>query len=88
MPGVRQEPVDGSTDALFVTVYARLKAMAARQLAGQRNVTPDTTELVHELYLRVGRRQLLQFALCPWPRPHHDTTRPGSSKPPMPHAAH
>jgi RNA polymerase sigma factor (TIGR02999 family) len=61
MPGTRQVPIDGSADALFVTVYARLKAMAARQLAGQRNATLDTTELVHELYLRMGRRQVLQF---------------------------
>lgn len=51
-----------STDALFVDVYARLKAMASRRLAGQRrNGTLDTTELVHELYLRMGDRPGLQF---------------------------
>ena len=51
-----------STDALFVEVYDRLKAMASRRLAGQRrNGTLDTTELVHELYLRMGQRQVLQF---------------------------
>ena len=50
-----------STDALFVTVYSRLKAMAARQLAGRRNATLDTTELVHELYLRMGQREALHF---------------------------
>lgn len=51
----------GSTDALFAVVYARLKAMAARQLSNRRNATLDTTELVHELYLRIGRREALQF---------------------------
>lgn len=51
----------GSTDALFVEVYDRLKAMASRRLAGQRRATLDTTELVHELYLRMGDRQNLQF---------------------------
>lgn len=52
---------NGSTDALFVTVYARLKAMAAKQLAGRRNATLDTTELVHELYLRMGQHEALHF---------------------------
>ncbi|MBS0382670.1 MAG: sigma-70 family RNA polymerase sigma factor [Proteobacteria bacterium] len=51
-----------STDALFVEVYDRLKAMASRRLAGQRRQgTLDTTELVHELYLRMGDRPTLQF---------------------------
>ncbi len=51
-----------STDALFVDVYDRLKAMASRRLAGQRShATLDTTELVHELYLRMGDRAALQF---------------------------
>ena len=36
----------GSTDALFVEVYARLKAMASRRLAGQRrNGTLCTAEI-------------------------------------------
>ncbi|HWG11222.1 MAG TPA: ECF-type sigma factor [Rhodanobacteraceae bacterium] len=53
---------DGSTDALFVEVYARLKAMASRQLGGgRRHATLDTTELVHELYLRIGQLQQLHF---------------------------
>jgi len=42
-----------SADTLFADVYTRLKAMAARQ----RSRVPDghlaTTELVHELYLRM-----------------------------------
>ncbi|MEP6898115.1 MAG: ECF-type sigma factor [Rhodanobacter sp.] len=56
-----QVPTEHSTDALFVTVYARLKAMAARQLASRRSATLYTTELVHELYVRMGQRQPLQF---------------------------
>ncbi|MDE2271126.1 MAG: hypothetical protein KGJ94_03975, partial [Xanthomonadaceae bacterium] len=53
----------GSTaDALFTEVYDRLKAMASRRLAtGYRGGTLDTTELVHELYLRVGDRPELRF---------------------------
>ena len=62
MADSRQMPDGHSTDALFAEVYARLKAMAARQLAGnRRNATLDTTELVHELYLRIGDRDELQF---------------------------
>lgn len=62
MPDTQPMPNDHSTDALFAQVYARLKAMAARQLAGhRRNATLDTTELVHELYLRMGQRDNLQF---------------------------
>ena len=61
MTDARQVPTTQSTDVLFIAVYARLKAMAARQLASRRNATLDTTELVHELYLRMGQRQALQF---------------------------
>jgi RNA polymerase sigma factor (TIGR02999 family) len=44
-----------SADALFAEVYARLKAMAGRQLAaGPSPVSLNTTALVHELYLRMG----------------------------------
>lgn len=57
-----QVPAGSSADALFVEVYDRLKAMASRRLAGQRrNATLDTTELVHELYLRMGDREALRF---------------------------
>jgi RNA polymerase sigma factor (TIGR02999 family) len=45
-------------DALFAQVYARLKAMASRQLAERRSATLDTTALVHELYLRMCKREL------------------------------
>ena len=49
-------------DALFADVYARLKAMASRRLAGSNNPTLDTTALVHELYLRIGQNRALTFA--------------------------
>lgn len=48
-------------DVLFTQVYDRLKAMASRRLAGQRHGTLATTELVHELYLRIGDRDDLKF---------------------------
>ena len=54
-------PTSHSADAMFGAVYARLKAMAGRQLArGARN-TLDTTALVHELYLRLDRERELAF---------------------------
>ena len=43
------------SDQLFTAVYDRLKAMAGKRLAiGGRAATLDTTEVVHELYLRIG----------------------------------
>ena len=49
-------------DALFETVYARLKALAHRQIRpAQRSVTLETTSLVHELYLRMSDRDGLKF---------------------------
>jgi RNA polymerase sigma factor (TIGR02999 family) len=48
------------TDALFVAVYARLKAMAAHELKGA-HATLNTTGLVHEAYLRMGKRPDLAF---------------------------
>jgi RNA polymerase sigma factor (TIGR02999 family) len=51
-----------SADALFDAVYARLKAMAGRQLAhGPTEASLDTTALVHELYLRVSANRELAF---------------------------
>jgi RNA polymerase sigma factor (TIGR02999 family) len=51
-----------SSDALFDAVYARLKAMAGRQLAhGPAQASLDTTALVHELYLRVSANRELAF---------------------------
>lgn len=51
-----------SADALFDAVYARLKAMAARQLGQHERGTLDTTALVHELYLRIGAQDELKFS--------------------------
>jgi RNA polymerase sigma factor (TIGR02999 family) len=48
-------------DALFDTVYARLKEMAHWQLARQERNTLDTTALVHELYLRVDAQDGIRF---------------------------
>jgi RNA polymerase sigma factor (TIGR02999 family) len=51
------------TGALFAEVYARLKAMAARQRARTpRESTLETTALVHELYLRMCANNELAFA--------------------------
>ncbi len=50
------------SDALFAAVYDRLKAMASRQLARGARGTLDTTALVHELYLRMGKSTDARFA--------------------------
>jgi RNA polymerase sigma factor (TIGR02999 family) len=51
-----------NADALFTDVYARLKAMAGRQLNQSRaNATLQTTGLVHELYLRMCANRELAF---------------------------
>jgi RNA polymerase sigma factor (TIGR02999 family) len=64
MPQVSVPPpaIDGRLPLpeLFGEVYARLKALASRQLGGAR-ATLDTTALVHELYLRVGNGRELAF---------------------------
>lgn len=52
-----------SSDVLFTAVYERLKLMAGRSLvSGARNVTLDTTVLVHELYLRIHAQGDLAFS--------------------------
>jgi RNA polymerase sigma factor (TIGR02999 family) len=61
VPDDRATPMQG-TDALFTEVYDRLKAMAGRRLARGARGTLDTTALVHDLYLRVGRNGGLAFA--------------------------
>jgi len=65
-PNAKQKSTDPGgalpADALFAMVYARLKAMAGRQLAGgQSPVSLNTTALVHELYLRMGALDTLTF---------------------------
>lgn len=52
-------PLD--TDALFIGVYDRLKAMASRQRARGGSGTLNTTALVHELYLKLGSGRELKF---------------------------
>lgn len=61
-PNATHAPPGAPTDQLFSEVYARLKAMAARQLGARAPDTLDTTGLVHELYLRIGDRPELQFS--------------------------
>lgn len=62
LPGAGEIHAPRSTDAMFDAVYARLKAMAGRQLArGSRDAMLDTTMLVHELYLRVRTNRELTF---------------------------
>ncbi|MEO8460015.1 MAG: ECF-type sigma factor [Dokdonella sp.] len=46
----------------FEAVYARLKAMASRQLQRGARHTLDTTALVHELYVRMEQGPELAFA--------------------------
>ncbi len=66
-PIATPEPADPaaaqSADVLFDAVYARLKAMAGRQLArgSPAQASLDTTALVHELYLRVTTNRELAF---------------------------
>ena len=51
------------TDALFAEVYDRLKAMASRQRArGGPQGTLSTTEIVHELYLRMEGASPTRFS--------------------------
>jgi RNA polymerase sigma factor (TIGR02999 family) len=60
-PPAADAPIETAGE-LFVAVYARLKAMAARQLSrGPRGSTLETTALVHELYLRLDRYPELRF---------------------------
>lgn len=49
-------------DELFEAVYGRLKAMAARELDKREDATLDTTSLLHDVYLRIGKQSQLRFA--------------------------
>jgi len=61
-PAVIADPAEpNAADALFDAVYARLKAMAGRQLASHQGGTLETTALVHELYLRMSTQRDLHF---------------------------
>jgi RNA polymerase sigma factor (TIGR02999 family) len=50
-----------SADQLFAEVYANLKRVAHARLAARPHDTLDTTELVHELFLRIGDNPALRF---------------------------
>lgn len=50
-----------ATDALFSQVYDRLKAMAGRRLSQGPRGTLNTTALVHDLYLRIGKNRDIPF---------------------------
>lgn len=51
---MNQDPDDSA--ALYSAVYGQLKRMARQQLrAGRGKVTINTTELVHEAFLKLGR---------------------------------
>ena len=55
---------DGSAEALhglFDAVYAELKRLAHRQLAGAPNPTINTTGLVHETYIKLIRPESLKL---------------------------
>jgi RNA polymerase sigma factor (TIGR02999 family) len=54
-------PAGATPDDLFTVVYERLKMLASRQLARGPRATLDTTSLVHEVYLRLGRERALSF---------------------------
>src|SRR5204862_5801696 len=52
----------GAVEALLPLVYVELHAMAHRRLSpGARDVTLDTTALVHEAYLRLFDRSQLDW---------------------------
>lgn len=55
-------PRDGDWEVLFEQLYARLKAMASRQLGRHGAATLQTTALVHEAYLRMRKAGGLAFA--------------------------
>ena len=49
-----------AADALFAALYAELRELARRQLAGSRATLTPTT-LLHEAYLNMSRREGLEF---------------------------
>lgn len=61
-PSTSPAPVPLETDALFAEVYDRLKAMAGKRLSQGPRGTLDTTALVHDLYLRIGKNRDVSFA--------------------------
>lgn len=61
-PAAAEAPQAADWEALFEQVYARLKAMASRQLGRHGPATLQTTALVHEAYLRMRKAGGLAFA--------------------------
>ena len=61
MQSAASEAAPQGADELFEAVYARLKAMAARELDKREHATLDTTALLHDVYLRVGKQAQLRF---------------------------
>lgn len=58
-----REGARGAEDALLPLVYQELRAIAHRRLSpGARDVTLDTTALVHEAYVRLFDRSRLDWA--------------------------
>ena len=56
------EAGDGpAADALFSALYAELRSLARRQLAGSRGLTLGPTTLLHEAYLNIARREGVSF---------------------------
>lgn len=49
-------------DALFESVYLRLKAMAGKQLSSNDGNSINTTGLVHELYLKISAGPMPSFS--------------------------
>lgn len=50
-----------AADALFSALYAELRQLARRQLAGSRGLTLGPTTLLHEAYLNIARREGASF---------------------------
>ena len=61
LPIAITEPAGPPPDELMAALYDRLKSLAHRQLARSQRNTLNTTELVHELYLRVINGNELVF---------------------------
>jgi len=60
-PAAPETAAPQGADELFETVYARLKAMAARELDKREHATLNTTALLHDVYLRIGKQAQLRF---------------------------
>ena len=60
-----QRSVEGGTpeasQALFVALYAQLKAMAQRELRRHGGLTLGASTLLHETYLKLARPERLEF---------------------------